>query len=117
VRNIWIAALVGLLLGTHRPDTAMREVICSCASNEASADLRFFVELVERANDRLLNDIRAFNAIAYMLLGPLLAIAAFVDYHDLRNMVPLSFVAFSTVMTFAALLLRRRNSYPQSGQR
>jgi hypothetical protein len=65
--------------------------------------LRFFVELAERANDRLLNDIRAFNAVAYMLLGPLLAIAAFIDYHDVRNLLPLVLAALSTVAVFASL--------------
>ncbi len=63
------------------------------------------MEFAERANDRLLNDIRGFNAVAYMLLGLLLAIATFIDYHDLRNLVPFVFTAAAGTAAFAALWL------------
>lgn len=102
MRNVTIAVLAGLLLCARRSQPPAQRVICNYALDE-SAELRFFVELAERANDRFLNDIRAFNAIAYMLLGPLLAIAAFVNYRDARNLVPLALMALSTIAVFASL--------------
>jgi hypothetical protein len=66
-------------------------------------DLRFAVEVCERANDRLLEDIRALNVIAYTLLGPLLAIAAFVDYHDRWNLIPLALAIAAGAATFSVL--------------
>ena len=66
-------------------------------------DLRFAVEVCERANERLLEDIRALNVIAYTLLGPLLAIAAFVDYHDGWNVIPLALMIAAAAATFAVL--------------
>ena len=100
MRTFLIAALLGFVVSARRPPEPRREPICNCASEE---QIRFFVELAERANDRLLNDIRGFNAVAYMLLGPLLAIAAFVDYRDPRNLIPLALIALSTIAAFASL--------------
>jgi hypothetical protein len=60
VRTNAIAFAVGVLLGAAAKDP---ETSRSQDDGEA-AELRFIVELAERANDRLLNDIRAFNAVA-----------------------------------------------------
>ncbi len=99
MRNIALAFVLGLLLAGHRnslgsgePERADRE--------DGVPELRFVIELGERANDRLLNDIRAFNAVAYALLVPLLAITSFIDYHDAFNISPLALSALAIVFAY-----------------
>jgi hypothetical protein len=98
VRINAIAFAAGILLGAaanHRPQSQ---------DDVDAIELRFVVELAERANDRFLSDIRAFNAVAYGLLGPLFALVAFVDYADRWNALTLAFTALGLVFTFLTLL-------------
>jgi hypothetical protein len=98
VRINAIAFAAGILLGAaanHSPRSQ---------DDVDAIELRFVVELTERANDRLLSDIRAFNAVAYGLLGPLFALVAFVDYADRWNALTLAFTALGLVFTFLTLL-------------
>jgi len=71
--------------------------------SDAQDDARLILELCERANDRILEEIRTFNVIAYTLLGPLLAIVAFVDYHDVKNLLPLALAIAAVGAAFLAL--------------
>ncbi len=99
VRINAITFIAGVLLGA----TAANHRSHSLDDVDA-IELRFVVELAERANDRLLSDIRAFNAVAYALVGPLLALVAFVDYADRWNAFTLAFTALGLVFTFLTLL-------------
>jgi hypothetical protein len=100
VRTNAIAFAAGVLLGAaaHHPE------IPHSQDGVEAIELRFIVELTERANDRLLNDIRAFNAVAYALVGPLLAIVALVDYEDRWNALTLAFTTLGLVFAFLTLL-------------
>ncbi len=100
MRTNAIAFAAGVLLGA----AAKHPEIPRSQDAVEAIELRFVVELAERANDRLLNDIRAFNAVAYALVGPLLALVAFVDYADRWNALTLVFTALGLVFTFLTLL-------------
>jgi hypothetical protein len=108
MRNVALAFVLGLVVGQSRPVAPERPAGPASLHEDFSADaeaddLRFVVELGERANDRVLDDIRAFNAVACALLGPLLAIAAFVDYRDVLSALPLCFTVLAMVSAFAVL--------------
>jgi hypothetical protein len=99
VRTNAIAFAAGVLFGAaaNHPEIPPQDDV-------EAIELRFVVELAERANDRLLSDIRAFNAVAYALVGPRLALVAVVDYADRWNAITLGFTALGLVFTFLTLL-------------
>ncbi len=71
---------------------------------DESDELVFLVQIAERASDRVLSDIRAFNAVAYALLGPVLAIVTFLDYKDAWNFAALPFALAAVTFSFRTVL-------------
>lgn len=74
------------------------------ADDNAFAESIFLAEIAERANDRILADIRAFNAAAIVLLGPILAVVALVDYNEVRNFIPAGFAIVAAVAAMRTVL-------------
>jgi hypothetical protein len=74
------------------------------ADDNSFAESVFLAEIAERANDRLLADIRAFNAAAIVLLGPILAVVALVDYNDVRNFIPAGFAIIAALAAMRTVL-------------
>jgi hypothetical protein len=68
------------------------------------AESVFLAEIAERANDRILADIRAFNAAAIVLLGPIFAVVALVDYADARNFIPTGFAIAAAIAAMITVL-------------
>jgi hypothetical protein len=106
VRTNAIAFAAGVLLGAAAKHPEMPR----SQDDVEAIELRFVVELAERANDRLLSDIQAFNAVAYGLLGPLFALVAFVNYADRWNAITLTFTAVGVI--FASLTLLSGDGAP-----
>lgn len=74
------------------------------ADDNTFAESVFLAEIAERANDRILADIRAFNAAAIVLLGPILAVVALVDYSDTRNFIPAAFALGAAISAMITVL-------------
>ena len=80
--------------------------------DDSFAESVFLAEIAERANDRILADIRAFNAAAIVLLGPIFAVVALVDYADLRNFIPASIALVAAVAAMITVFSGDGNPSP-----
>jgi hypothetical protein len=110
-----VGAALGSASGAAQPGALSAEPLGNGESALESErrkreELFFLVQIAERASDRVLNDIRAFNAVAYALLGPVLAIVTFLDYKDVWNFGVLPFAL--AAVTFSFLTVLSGDGYP-----